>query len=140
MYSDYMKSFRENMSDLLEAGVIIDIEVGLGPAGELRYPSYPQTQGWVFPGIGEFIVSFRNYITINFDWHLSFSFSNQHCLTFISSAMINISKQNSKRQQQGQATVNGNCLMMQGNTMTHQKTLASLNQMEHTVLKKETSS
>ncbi|MQK21570.1 glycosyl hydrolase family protein, partial [Escherichia coli] len=31
-----------------------DIEVGLGPAGELRYPSYPQSQGWVFPGIGEF--------------------------------------------------------------------------------------
>ncbi|KAI4334073.1 hypothetical protein L6164_018810 [Bauhinia variegata] len=54
IYSDYMKSFREKMSDFLESGVIIDIEVGLGPAGELRYPSYPQTQGWVFPGIGEF--------------------------------------------------------------------------------------
>ncbi|CAI9759960.1 unnamed protein product [Fraxinus pennsylvanica] len=54
MYSDYMKSFRKNMSDFLEAGTIVDIEVGLGPAGELRYPSYPQSQGWVFPGIGEF--------------------------------------------------------------------------------------
>ncbi|EOX99186.1 Beta-amylase 5, putative [Theobroma cacao] len=54
MYSDYMKSFREHMSDFLEAGLIIDIEVGLGPAGELRYPSYPESQGWVFPGIGEF--------------------------------------------------------------------------------------
>ncbi|KAL4278773.1 hypothetical protein GQ457_03G005860 [Hibiscus cannabinus] len=54
MYSDYMKSFRENMSDFLEAGLIIDIEVGLGPAGELRYPSYTGTQGWIFPGIGEF--------------------------------------------------------------------------------------
>ncbi|GMJ13019.1 BETA-AMYLASE 5, beta-amylase 6 [Hibiscus trionum] len=54
MYSDYMKSFRENMSDFLEAGHIIDIEVGLGPAGELRYPSYTGTQGWIFPGIGEF--------------------------------------------------------------------------------------
>ncbi|KAL5573219.1 hypothetical protein UlMin_022816 [Ulmus minor] len=54
IYSDYMKSFRENMSDLIESGLIIDIEVGLGPAGELRYPSYPETQGWVFPGIGEF--------------------------------------------------------------------------------------
>jgi hypothetical protein len=56
IYSDYMKSFRENMSDFLENGLIIDIEVGLGPAGELRYPSYPQNQGWVFPGIGEFQV------------------------------------------------------------------------------------
>ncbi|MQI27667.1 glycosyl hydrolase family protein, partial [Escherichia coli] len=54
IYSDYMKSFRENLSDFLESGLITEIEVGLGPAGELRYPSYPQSQGWVFPGIGEF--------------------------------------------------------------------------------------
>ncbi|KAL9259121.1 Beta-amylase-like protein [Drosera capensis] len=54
IYSDYMKSFRENMSDFLDADLIVDIEVGLGPAGELRYPSYPQNQGWKFPGIGEF--------------------------------------------------------------------------------------
>ncbi|KAG7022884.1 Beta-amylase [Cucurbita argyrosperma subsp. argyrosperma] len=54
IYRDYMKSFRENMLDYLEDGLIIDIEVGLGPAGELRYPSYVENQGWVFPGIGEF--------------------------------------------------------------------------------------
>ncbi|KAK9016336.1 hypothetical protein V6N11_078838 [Hibiscus sabdariffa] len=54
VYGDYMKSFREAMADLIEDEVITDIEVGLGPAGELRYPSYPQDQGWVFPGIGEF--------------------------------------------------------------------------------------
>ncbi|OVA13151.1 Glycoside hydrolase [Macleaya cordata] len=54
IYSDYMKSFRENMEDFLKARLITDIEVGLGPAGELRYPSYPESQGWVFPGIGEF--------------------------------------------------------------------------------------
>ncbi|XP_021724362.1 beta-amylase-like isoform X1 [Chenopodium quinoa] len=54
IYSDYMKSFRQSMSDFLDAGVIVDIEVGLGPAGELRYPSYPQNQGWSYPGIGEF--------------------------------------------------------------------------------------
>ncbi|KAJ0983309.1 hypothetical protein J5N97_011564 [Dioscorea zingiberensis] len=58
IYSDYMKSFRKTMSDFLEEGLITDIEVGLGPAGEMRYPSYPETQGWVFPGIGEFQVSF----------------------------------------------------------------------------------
>lgn len=53
------------MRDFLEAGFIIDIEVGLGAAGELRYPSYPQSQGWVFPGIGEFqveLISFTKYI------------------------------------------------------------------------------
>ncbi|KAL8153057.1 hypothetical protein V2J09_010817 [Rumex salicifolius] len=54
MYRDYMRSFRESMSDFLDSGLIVDLEVGLGPAGELRYPSYPQNQGWKFPGIGEF--------------------------------------------------------------------------------------
>lgn len=57
LYADFMKSFRENMADFLDSGLIVDIEVGLGPAGELRYPSYPETQGWVFPGIGQFQVN-----------------------------------------------------------------------------------
>jgi beta-amylase len=57
-----MKSFRENMSEFLNSELIIDIEVGLGPAGELRYPSYPQNQGWVFPGIGEFQVILASFI------------------------------------------------------------------------------
>lgn len=56
MYRDFMSSFKENMAEFIAKGVIIDIEVGLGPAGELRYPSYPQSLGWVFPGIGEFQV------------------------------------------------------------------------------------
>ncbi|KAM3200233.1 hypothetical protein P3L10_032595 [Capsicum annuum] len=54
IYRDYMASFTENMLDLLQAGAIIDIEVGLGSSGELRYPSYPEALGWKFPGIGEF--------------------------------------------------------------------------------------
>jgi beta-amylase len=34
---------------------IVEIQVGMGPAGELRYPSYPESNGtWSFPGIGEF--------------------------------------------------------------------------------------
>ncbi|KAI3696657.1 hypothetical protein L6452_29109 [Arctium lappa] len=32
-----------------------EIQVGLGRCGELRYPSYPESNGtWRFPGIGEF--------------------------------------------------------------------------------------
>uniref|UniRef100_A0ACD5UML4 Uncharacterized protein n=1 Tax=Avena sativa TaxID=4498 RepID=A0ACD5UML4_AVESA len=54
LYVDFMESFRENMADFLDSGLIMDIEVGLGPAGELRYPSYPESQGWAFPGIGQF--------------------------------------------------------------------------------------
>jgi hypothetical protein len=35
--------------------VITEVTVGLGPAGELRYPSYPEGDGrWRFPGVGEF--------------------------------------------------------------------------------------
>lgn len=40
---------------LLAGDVITEITVGLGPAGELRYPSYPEGDGrWRFPGVGEF--------------------------------------------------------------------------------------
>ncbi|KAI3795414.1 hypothetical protein L1987_38067 [Smallanthus sonchifolius] len=66
LYSDYMKSFRENMAEFLDAELFTDIEVGLGPAGELRYPSYPQNQGWVFPGIGEF-QCYDKYLKADFE-------------------------------------------------------------------------
>lgn len=51
-----MTSFRQELQEFFDDGTITEIEVGLGPCGELRYPSYPETQGWVFPGIGEFQV------------------------------------------------------------------------------------
>nr|XP_043609903.1 beta-amylase isoform X2 [Erigeron canadensis] len=66
LYRDYMTSFRENIAELLEAGLFTDIEVGLGPAGELRYPSYPETQGWAFPGIGEF-QCYDKYLKADFE-------------------------------------------------------------------------
>ncbi|KAL5231165.1 hypothetical protein ABZP36_029941 [Zizania latifolia] len=54
VYSDYMRSFRDRFRDYL-GNVIMEIQVGLGPCGELRYPSYPEAKGtWRFPGIGEF--------------------------------------------------------------------------------------
>ncbi|KAJ3681784.1 hypothetical protein LUZ60_014357 [Juncus effusus] len=54
VYSDYMRSFRDRFSDYL-GNVIMEIQVGMGPCGELRYPSYPESNGtWRFPGIGEF--------------------------------------------------------------------------------------
>ncbi|XP_059657688.1 beta-amylase 3, chloroplastic-like [Cornus florida] len=54
VYSDYMRSFRERFKDYL-GEVIVEIQVGMGPCGELRYPSYPESDGtWKFPGIGEF--------------------------------------------------------------------------------------
>ncbi|XP_059275816.1 beta-amylase 3, chloroplastic-like [Lycium ferocissimum] len=54
VYTDYMRSFRERFNDYL-GSVIVEIQVGMGPCGELRYPSYPESNGtWRFPGIGEF--------------------------------------------------------------------------------------
>ncbi|XP_021740709.1 inactive beta-amylase 4, chloroplastic-like [Chenopodium quinoa] len=53
-YEDFIFSFLDKF-DLLIGHVIEEISVGLGPAGELRYPAHPSADGrWRFPGIGEF--------------------------------------------------------------------------------------
>ncbi|XP_010263970.1 PREDICTED: beta-amylase 1, chloroplastic-like [Nelumbo nucifera] len=53
-YTDFMQTFRDNFKHLL-GDTIVEIQVGMGPAGELRYPSYPEQNGtWRFPGIGAF--------------------------------------------------------------------------------------
>ncbi|XP_042403407.1 beta-amylase 1, chloroplastic-like isoform X2 [Zingiber officinale] len=53
-YADFMRAFRDHFAPLLGT-TIVEIQVGMGPAGELRYPSYPELNGtWKFPGIGAF--------------------------------------------------------------------------------------
>ncbi|CAA0813624.1 Beta-amylase 7 [Striga hermonthica] len=54
VYFDCMRSFRVEFDEFFEGGVISMIVVGLGPCGELRYPSNPVKHGWRYPGIGEF--------------------------------------------------------------------------------------
>ncbi|EOX95971.1 hypothetical protein QUC31_005312 [Theobroma cacao] len=54
VYFDYMRSFRVEFNEFFEDGIISMVEVGLGPCGELRYPSCPVKHGWRYPGIGEF--------------------------------------------------------------------------------------
>ena len=50
-YADFMHAFRDTF--LEDIGVAIhEIAIGGGPCGELRYPSYVETQGWRFPGVG----------------------------------------------------------------------------------------
>ncbi|KAJ6972322.1 hypothetical protein NC653_032791 [Populus alba x Populus x berolinensis] len=62
VYFDYMRSFRVEFDEFFQDGIISEIEIGLGPCGELRYPSYPAKHGWTYPGIGEFQdVSFQCY-------------------------------------------------------------------------------
>lgn len=54
MYRDFMQAFRDTVS---ARGYLVstleEVQVGLGPCGELRYPSY-QLDRWSFPGVGEF--------------------------------------------------------------------------------------
>ena len=51
-YKDFMEAFSDAMGDRM--GTIVDeVQVGLGPSGELRYPSY-QSNYWTYPGVGEF--------------------------------------------------------------------------------------
>lgn len=57
VYLDYMRSFRVEFDEFFQDGIISEIEIGLGPCGELRFPSYPAKHGWKYPGIGEFQVS-----------------------------------------------------------------------------------
>ncbi|XP_020552316.1 beta-amylase 2, chloroplastic isoform X1 [Sesamum indicum] len=54
VYYEYMRSFCVEFEEFFRDGVITEIEIGLGPCGELRYPSYPAKHDWKYPGIGEF--------------------------------------------------------------------------------------
>jgi len=52
MYSDWFAAFASEFSSDL-GSTIVEVMVGLGPAGELRYPAYPLAH-WSFCGVGEF--------------------------------------------------------------------------------------
>ncbi|XP_021849858.2 beta-amylase 7 isoform X2 [Spinacia oleracea] len=54
VYFDFMRSFRIEFDEFFEDGIISMVEVGLGPCGDLRYPSFPVKHGWRYPGLGEF--------------------------------------------------------------------------------------
>ncbi|KAG0453258.1 hypothetical protein HPP92_025922 [Vanilla planifolia] len=54
VYFDFMRSFRMEFNDLFEEGLISAVEIGLGSSGELKYPSFLEKVGWIYPGIGEF--------------------------------------------------------------------------------------
>ncbi|KQK14751.1 hypothetical protein BRADI_1g18390v3 [Brachypodium distachyon] len=53
-YEAFFRSFTDAFHDLFES-TITDVTVGLGPNGELRYPSYPPgSSAATFTGVGEF--------------------------------------------------------------------------------------
>ncbi|KAK8709400.1 hypothetical protein V6N13_060416 [Hibiscus sabdariffa] len=46
---------KNNSRNLNASSLYKEIQVGMGPCGELIYPAYPESNGtWKFPGIGEF--------------------------------------------------------------------------------------
>ena len=54
MYKDFIEAFAKQYKKYLDNGTIPEIEVGMGPCGELRYPSYQSSFGWSYPGCGGF--------------------------------------------------------------------------------------
>ncbi|KAL7717720.1 Beta-amylase [Entamoeba marina] len=53
IYEDYMKAFADTFSRYINDGTLNEIQVGMGPCGETRYPSYPGAK-FLYCGIGEF--------------------------------------------------------------------------------------
>jgi len=49
-YGDLMRAFRDAFQAEL-GGLVEEVVVGAGPCGELRFPSYPEANGWRFPGV-----------------------------------------------------------------------------------------
>ncbi|KAK2655713.1 hypothetical protein Ddye_008765 [Dipteronia dyeriana] len=65
VYFDYMRNFRVEFDEFFEDGIISEIEVGLGPCGELWYPSHPAKHGWRYPGIGVPVQCYDKYLLKN---------------------------------------------------------------------------
>lgn len=53
-YQEFIAAFLGSMGEELLNSTVVELQVGCGPCGELRYPSYPLGSGmWEFPGMGE---------------------------------------------------------------------------------------
>ncbi|KAM0021325.1 putative beta-amylase [Helianthus debilis subsp. tardiflorus] len=54
VYDALLRSFQETFKKFIKDKVIMVVELGLGPQGELRHPSFCADRGWKYPGIGAF--------------------------------------------------------------------------------------
>lgn len=50
-YRDFIAAFAKACAQYL-GSTIGEIQAGMGPCGELRYPSYMMSRGWNYPGVG----------------------------------------------------------------------------------------
>ncbi|KAL0230853.1 hypothetical protein PCE1_003230 [Barthelona sp. PCE] len=59
IYQMYLEQMQDQMKLYFQDGTINELQISLGPAGELRYPSYISKLGdqqlWDFPGVGAFM-------------------------------------------------------------------------------------
>lgn len=53
LYSDFIDAMVQAFATYINNGTFVEIQIGMGPAGELRYPAY-QSDKWSFPGVGGF--------------------------------------------------------------------------------------
>ncbi|KDO34766.1 hypothetical protein SPRG_00827 [Saprolegnia parasitica CBS 223.65] len=80
MYREFMAAFKAKVMDVVP-NTVVEVQIGAGPAGELRYPSYQLQDGrWSYCGIGEFTsydafaaksIAARANATNNPSWGLS---------------------------------------------------------------------
>jgi len=52
-YEDFIAAFCDALREFVADGTVCELQVGCGPCGELRYPSY-RAPRWRFPGVGAF--------------------------------------------------------------------------------------
>lgn len=50
-YRDFMAAFLAACKEFI-GSTVCELQVGMGPCGELRYPSYMMAKGWQYPGVG----------------------------------------------------------------------------------------
>jgi hypothetical protein len=68
-YREFMQAFAAHFAPL--AASFVEINVSLGPTGELRYPAYNQSDGWNYPDRGNF-QAYSRLAQHNFrDWALA---------------------------------------------------------------------
>ena len=68
-FTEFMQAFAQHFSG--QAGDFVELNVSLGPTGELRYPAYNGNDGWNFPDRGNF-QAYSNVAREQFrDWALT---------------------------------------------------------------------
>lgn len=65
-YSAFVEMFMDAMvKEAMWGDTVTEVQLGLGPCGELRYPSYPMSR-WEFPGVGQ-LQHFDRYMQAELD-------------------------------------------------------------------------